>query len=70
MSHILNNFVLELEKSTLYAWITPADLRRNQLDYILVKHRFKNSMNEAQTMLGIDIDPVNNSLATKIYTKF
>jgi len=53
----------------LYTWITPADLSRHQLDYILVKHRFRNSMMEAQTMPGADIDSDHNMLVVKIYIK-
>ena len=38
------------------------------MDYILVKHRFRNSMKDVQTLPGADIDSDHNLLAVKICT--
>jgi len=38
------------------------------LDYILVKHQFRNSVKDVQTMPGADIDCDHNLLVAKICT--
>ena len=38
-------------------------------DYILVKHRFRNSVKDVQTLLGTDIDCDHNLLVAKICTR-
>jgi endonuclease/exonuclease/phosphatase family metal-dependent hydrolase len=40
----------------LCTWKAPGDRSRHQLDYILVKHRFRNSVKNVQTLPGVDID--------------
>jgi len=39
------------------------------LDYILVKHRFRNSVEDVQTLPGADIDSDHNLLVAKICTR-
>jgi len=39
------------------------------LDYILVKHRFRNSVKDVQTLPGADIDSGHNILVAKICTR-
>ena len=39
------------------------------MDYVLVKHRFRNSVNDVQTMPGADIDSDHNLLVAKICTR-
>jgi len=39
------------------------------LDYILVKHRFRNSVKDVQTLLGADIDSAHNLLVAKFRTR-
>ena len=39
------------------------------MDYILVKHRFRNSLKDVQTLSGADIDSEHNLLVAKICTK-
>ena len=41
-----------------------------KLSYILVKHRFRNSMKDVQTLPGADIDFDHNLLGAKICTRF
>ena len=38
------------------------------MDYILVKHQFRNSVKDVQTMPGADIDCDHNLLVAKICT--
>jgi len=52
-----------------YTWKAPGDRSRHQLDYILVKHRFRNSVKDVQTLPGADIDSDHNLLVAKICTR-
>jgi hypothetical protein len=38
------------ERNGLYTWKEPGDQSRHQLGYILVKHRYRNSMKDVQTL--------------------
>ena len=53
----------------LYTWKAPGDRSRHQVDYILVKHRFRNSVKDVQTLPGADIDSDHNLLVAKICTR-
>jgi len=39
------------------------------LDYTLVKHRFRNSVKDVQTLNGADIDSDHNLLVAKVLTR-
>ena len=39
------------------------------MDYILVKHRFRNSVKDVQTLPGADIDSDHNLLVAKVCTR-
>ena len=39
------------------------------MDYILVKHRFRNCVKDVQTLAGADIDSDHNLLVAKICTR-
>jgi len=52
-----------------YTWKAPGDWSRHQLDYILVKHRFRNSVKDVQTLPGADIDCGHNFLVAKVRTR-
>ena len=39
------------------------------MDYIFVKHRFRNSVKDVQTLHGADIDSDHNLLVAKICTR-
>ena len=53
----------------MYTWKAPGDRIRHQLDYILVKHRFRNGVKDVQTLAGADIDSDHKLLVAKICTK-
>jgi len=55
-------------KRRLYTWKAPGDRSRYQLDYILVKYRFRNSVKDVQTLPGEDIDSDHNLLVAKVFT--
>ncbi|PNF36725.1 hypothetical protein B7P43_G12355 [Cryptotermes secundus] len=49
---IVTNTWFKKPKRRIYTWKAPGDLRRHQLDYILVKHRFRNSVKDVKTLPG------------------
>ena len=56
-------------RGRLNIWKAPGDRNRRQLEYILVKHRFRNSVKDVQTLPGPDIHSEHNLLVTKICTR-
>ena len=53
----------------LYTWRSPGDVCRNQIDYIMVKQRFKNSIIDVKTFHGADINTDHCLLAAKMRFK-
>jgi hypothetical protein len=66
---IVTNTLFRKPKRRLYPWKAPGDRSRYQLDYILVKHRFRNSVKDVHTLPGADIDSDHNLLVAKIGTR-
>jgi len=64
-----NNTWFKKQKRRLYTWKAPGDWSRHHLDYIIVKHRFRNSVKDVKTMQGADIDSDHNLLVAKFRTK-
>jgi hypothetical protein len=55
-------------KRILYTWTASGNRKRHQLDYMLVKHRFSNSMKDVQTLPEAHTDSEHNLLVAKICT--
>jgi hypothetical protein len=66
---IVTNTWSRKPKRKLYTWKAPGDRNRYQLDYTLVKHRFRSSVKDVHTLPGADIDFGHNLLVAKIGTK-
>jgi exonuclease III len=66
---IVNNTWFRKHKRKLYTWKAPGDWSRHKLDYIVVKHRFRNSVKDVRTLPGADIDSDHNLLVAKICTR-
>jgi exonuclease III len=66
---IVTNTWFRKPKRRLHTWKAPEDQSRHQLDYILVKHRFRNSVKHVQTLRGTDVDSDHNLLVAKICTR-
>ena len=43
-----------------YIWISPGGKTRNQIDYIMINTQFRNSVKQANTYPGADIDSDHN----------
>ena len=66
---IVTNTWFKKPKRWLYTWKAPGDWSRNQQDYILVKHRFRNNVKDVQTLPGPDIGSDHNLLVAKFRTR-
>ena len=53
----------------LYTCKSPGDIRRNQIDYILLRARFRNSVINCKTYPGADIGSDNNPVIMKMHLK-
>ena len=56
-------------KRRTYTWKAPGDLRRRQIDYILVKQRYRNSVKNAHACPGADGDSDHNLVVMKAKLK-
>jgi len=66
---IVTNTWFRKPKRRMYTWKAPGDRSRHQLYYLLVKHLFRNSVKDVQTLPGADIDSDHNLLVAKICTR-
>ena len=66
---ILTNTWFQHEKRRRYTWKSPGDMARYQLDYIMVRHRYRNSVKNARTMPGADADTDHNLVIMKAQIK-
>jgi endonuclease/exonuclease/phosphatase family metal-dependent hydrolase len=66
---VITNTWFKKPKRRLYTWKSTGDKNRYQLDYVLVKQRFRNSVKDVQTLPGTDIDSDHNLLVAKICTR-
>jgi len=66
---IVTNIWFKKPKRRLHTWKATGDWRQHQLDYILVKHRFRKNVKDVQTLPGADINSDNNLLVAKVNTQ-
>ena len=66
---IVTNTFYQHHKRRLYTWMSPGDQHRNQIDFILVKNRFKNHVKDVRTYPGADVMSDHNLLVTKLKLK-
>jgi endonuclease/exonuclease/phosphatase family metal-dependent hydrolase len=65
---VITNIWCKKTKRRLYTWKAP-DQSQHQLDYILVKHQFRNSKMDVQAMHRADIYSASDLLAAKVCTR-
>jgi len=65
---IMNTWFKQCERR-IYTWTAPGNTRRRQLDYIMVKQRYKNSVKNAHAYPGADADSDHNLVAMKVKLK-
>ena len=63
------NTLFKQPKRRLYTWKSPGDRVRNQIDYLLIKSRFKNNIITCKTRPGADIGSDHNPVVMKMKLK-
>ena len=63
------NTMFKQPKRRLYTWKSPGDLYRNQIDYVIIKTRFKNTVVDCRTSPGADIGSDHNPVIMKMKVK-
>ena len=66
---VVSNTTFEQPNRLLYTWKSPGDITRNQIDYILIRKRFRNSIKQCKTHPGADIASDHNPLIAKVSVK-
>ena len=66
---IVTNTFYQHHKRRLYTWTSPGDQHRNQIDFILVKNRFKNHVKDVGTYPKAEATSNHNILVTKLKLK-
>ena len=64
---VITNTWFQQEKRRRYTWKSPGDEKRYQIDYIIVKERYRNSVKTSKAMPGADADTDHNLVAMKSY---
>jgi len=65
----ITNTQFKHKERRIYTWKAPGDCRRMQLDYIMVKQRYRNSVKNSHTFPGADADSDHNLVAMKAQLK-
>jgi Reverse transcriptase (RNA-dependent DNA polymerase)/Endonuclease/Exonuclease/phosphatase family len=63
---VVTNTWFQQEKRRRYTWKSPGDRERYQLDYILVRKRYRNSVKNSRTLPGADADTDHNMVAMSV----
>lgn len=70
---IVANTFFKQPPRRLYTWIAPGDnpqkIIRNQIDYVLVTDRFKNSIKNIKTYPGADVNSNHNPLVATVHIR-
>ena len=66
---MVTNTWFQHPKRRLYTWKSPGDLHRNQIDFILVNQRFRNTVKQARTYPGADVGSDHNPVVVKMNIK-
>src|SRR6476661_130 len=66
---VITNTWFEQEKRRRYTWKGPGDLRRYQIDYILVRQKYRNSVKSSWSYPGADVDLDHNLVAMRLKLK-
>ena len=62
----ISNTYFQKPARKLYTWKSPGDWCRNQIDYILIRKRFRNSIKNCQTYPGADINSDHNPVIANV----
>ena len=63
---MITNTWFKQEKRRKYTWKSLGDLRRYQINYILVRQRYRNSVKSSWSYPGADVDLNHNLVAMQL----
>ena len=66
----ITNTWFKHHKRQRYTWKQPGDGNRYQIDYIMIKQRYRNSIKDARSYSGPDADTDHNMVMIKMRVKF
>ena len=66
---VVTNTLFQQPPRRLYTWKSPGDIVRNQIDYILVSQRYRNSLKQVKTYPGADVNSDHNPVIAKMEIK-
>src|SRR5580658_10458105 len=66
---VVTNTWFEQEKRRRYTWKKPGDSGRYQMDYIVVRQRYRNSVKSACSYPGADADSDHNLVVMRVIVK-
>ena len=66
---MVTNTWFKQDKRRRYIWTKPGDTGRFQLDYIMVRQRYRNSVKNARSYPGADADSDDKLVAMKVAIK-
>lgn len=66
---VISNTFFQQSARRTYTWKSPGDMCRNQIDYILIRNRFKNAVKQVKTYPGADIGSDHIPVTCKIQIK-
>lgn len=67
---VVTNTLFQHHLRRRYTWKAPGDIRRAQLDYILVRQRFRNQVKDSRSYPGADVDSDHNLVVMRCELKF
>ncbi|XP_008486054.1 craniofacial development protein 2-like, partial [Diaphorina citri] len=67
---IITNTWFKHHKRRRYTWKSPGDIIRTQIDYIIVKQRFRNQIKDCRSYASPDIDSDHNMVLAKGILKY
>src|ERR1051325_5203657 len=66
---MITNTWFEQEKRRRYTWKKPGDTGRYQIDYNMVKHRYRKSVKSSWSYPGADVDSDHNLVAMRVQVR-
>ena len=67
---VITNTLFNHHKRRRYTWKMPGDIGRYQIDYVLVKERYKNGVKNCRAYPGMDVYSDHNALVMSMNVKF
>jgi len=63
---VIANTFFKHHPRRLYTWKSPGDVHRNQIDFITIKKRYRNTVKNAMTYPGADMNSDHNPAVVKL----